>query len=172
MGAANVEAMRKRLQKSCRSFFSQRATLSTRSRVTTPRLPRNPRRERVRHFQTQQCPSDGSNLRCSSAPPRSTFLSFMTVRSGSWQAGCWDQAVVSDRTSNVESLPVGAIQPLLEATWNPVVGCNLISPGCTNCYAMRMARRLEAMGQPIAFDRGLLECDRCVSQWFAADMSS
>jgi protein gp37 len=35
-----------------------------------------------------------------------------------------------------------------EATWNPVVGCAIISPGCTNCYAMRMARRLEAMGQP------------------------
>ncbi len=34
-----------------------------------------------------------------------------------------------------------------EATWNPVVGCAVISPGCTNCYAMRMARRLEAMGQ-------------------------
>ena len=35
-----------------------------------------------------------------------------------------------------------------EATWNPVVGCSIVSPGCTNCYAMRMARRLEAMGQP------------------------
>ena len=34
-----------------------------------------------------------------------------------------------------------------EATWNPVAGCSVISPGCTNCYAMRMARRLEAMGQ-------------------------
>ena len=34
-----------------------------------------------------------------------------------------------------------------QATWNPVVGCSIISPGCTNCYAMRMARRLEAMGQ-------------------------
>lgn len=34
-----------------------------------------------------------------------------------------------------------------EATWNPIVGCTIISPGCTNCYAMRMARRLEAMGQ-------------------------
>jgi protein gp37 len=33
-----------------------------------------------------------------------------------------------------------------EATWNPVAGCTVISPGCTNCYAMRMARRLEAMG--------------------------
>lgn len=34
-----------------------------------------------------------------------------------------------------------------EATWNPVAGCNVISPGCTNCYAMRMAYRLETMGQ-------------------------
>lgn len=34
-----------------------------------------------------------------------------------------------------------------EATWNPVAGCSVISPGCTNCYAMRMARRLESMGQ-------------------------
>lgn len=35
-----------------------------------------------------------------------------------------------------------------EATWNPVAGCTVTSPGCTNCYAMRLARRLEAMGQP------------------------
>lgn len=34
-----------------------------------------------------------------------------------------------------------------EATWNPVAGCDVLSPGCTNCYAMRMAARLEAMGQ-------------------------
>ena len=34
-----------------------------------------------------------------------------------------------------------------DATWNPVAGCTIISPGCTNCYAMRMAARLEAMGQ-------------------------
>ncbi|MEW6256927.1 MAG: phage Gp37/Gp68 family protein [Pseudomonadota bacterium] len=32
-----------------------------------------------------------------------------------------------------------------DATWNPVVGCSLASPGCTNCYAMPMARRIEAM---------------------------
>lgn len=31
-----------------------------------------------------------------------------------------------------------------EATWNPTVGCSLVSPGCTNCYAMRQARRLES----------------------------
>ena len=25
------------------------------------------------------------------------------------------------------------------ATWNPIVGCSVVSPGCTNCYAMRLA---------------------------------
>ncbi len=34
-----------------------------------------------------------------------------------------------------------------DATWNPVTGCTKISPGCKNCYAHRMARRLHAMGQ-------------------------
>lgn len=33
-----------------------------------------------------------------------------------------------------------------EMTWNPVAGCSILSEGCTNCYAMRMAARLEAMG--------------------------
>ena len=33
-----------------------------------------------------------------------------------------------------------------DVTWNPVAGCTLASAGCTNCYAMRMAARLEAMG--------------------------
>jgi len=34
-----------------------------------------------------------------------------------------------------------------ECTWNPVSGCTKISPGCANCYAERMAKRLQAMGQ-------------------------
>ena len=34
------------------------------------------------------------------------------------------------------------------STWNPVTGCVKISPGCKHCYAERMARRLQAMGQP------------------------
>lgn len=33
-----------------------------------------------------------------------------------------------------------------ESTWNPVTGCNKISPGCKNCYAERMAKRLKLMG--------------------------
>jgi protein gp37 len=35
-----------------------------------------------------------------------------------------------------------------ESTWNPLTGCTKISPGCKNCYAERMAKRLQAMGQP------------------------
>jgi protein gp37 len=35
-----------------------------------------------------------------------------------------------------------------EYTWNPVTGCSKISPGCKNCYADRMAKRLKAMGVP------------------------
>jgi protein gp37 len=35
-----------------------------------------------------------------------------------------------------------------DATWNPVAGCTVLTAGCTNCYAMRMAARLEAMGAP------------------------
>jgi protein gp37 len=34
-----------------------------------------------------------------------------------------------------------------ESTWNPVTGCTKVSPGCKHCYAERMARRLQAMGQ-------------------------
>jgi protein gp37 len=33
-----------------------------------------------------------------------------------------------------------------ESTWNPVSGCDKISKGCENCYAERMAIRLQAMG--------------------------
>jgi protein gp37 len=33
------------------------------------------------------------------------------------------------------------------STWNPVTGCTKTSPGCRNCYAERMAKRLQAMGQ-------------------------
>jgi protein gp37 len=32
-----------------------------------------------------------------------------------------------------------------EKTWNPVLGCSIISPGCHHCYAMAMARRLKGV---------------------------
>lgn len=34
-----------------------------------------------------------------------------------------------------------------ESTWNPVTGCDKVSPGCKHCYAEVMARRLKGMGQ-------------------------
>jgi len=33
-----------------------------------------------------------------------------------------------------------------EATWNPTTGCDRISTGCDNCYALTLAKRLKAMG--------------------------
>ena len=35
-----------------------------------------------------------------------------------------------------------------QATWNPVTGCTKISAGCKNCYAERLAFRLQAMSNP------------------------
>jgi protein gp37 len=35
-----------------------------------------------------------------------------------------------------------------DATWNPTTGCDQVSPGCDNCYALSMAKRLKAMGSP------------------------
>lgn len=50
-----------------------------------------------------------------------------------------------------------------DATWNPVTGCTKVSPGCKNCYAERLAMRLQAMGNPryregfaVTLHRGLL----------------
>ncbi len=34
-----------------------------------------------------------------------------------------------------------------EATWNPTTGCDRVSAGCDNCYALDLAGRLKAMGQ-------------------------
>ncbi|MEU5590282.1 DUF5131 family protein [Streptomyces chrestomyceticus] len=35
-----------------------------------------------------------------------------------------------------------------EATWNPTTGCDRVSAGCDNCYALALAKRLKAMGSP------------------------
>ncbi|MCL2140477.1 MAG: phage Gp37/Gp68 family protein [Dehalococcoidia bacterium] len=35
-----------------------------------------------------------------------------------------------------------------ESTWNPITGCSKISDGCQNCYASRLATRLQRMGNP------------------------
>ena len=33
-----------------------------------------------------------------------------------------------------------------DATWNPITGCIKVSPGCKNCYAESMSKRLHSMG--------------------------
>ncbi|GAA4439631.1 DUF5131 family protein [Phytohabitans houttuyneae] len=35
-----------------------------------------------------------------------------------------------------------------QATWNPTTGCDRVSGGCDNCYALTLAKRLKAMGSP------------------------
>lgn len=44
-------------------------------------------------------------------------------------------------------MAVGSSIEWTQATWNPVAGCTPVSPGCLNCYAARMALRLEACGE-------------------------
>ncbi|WP_428343095.1 DUF5131 family protein [Mycobacterium sp.] len=38
-------------------------------------------------------------------------------------------------------------EQLSTVVWNPVTGCNQVSAGCDNCYALHMSRRLKAFGQ-------------------------
>lgn len=45
-------------------------------------------------------------------------------------------------------MALGSAIEWTESTWNPVTGCDKVSPGCKHCYAERMAGRLQAMGQP------------------------
>ncbi len=35
-----------------------------------------------------------------------------------------------------------------DKTWNPVRGCSRVSPGCDNCYAMKVAHRFSGPGYP------------------------
>ena len=48
----------------------------------------------------------------------------------------------------VEDTAMSAHSPIewTESTWNPLTGCTQVSPGCQHCYAERMSRRLQAMG--------------------------
>ncbi len=44
-----------------------------------------------------------------------------------------------------------------ESTWNPTTGCDRVSPGCDNCYALTLAKRLKAMGSE--------KCQQDGSRW-------
>jgi protein gp37 len=56
-----------------------------------------------------------------------------------------------------------------EKTWNPVVGCTKVSPGCKNCYAERMAGRLANMGQKkyqqvVEYEEDIWSGENCVNK--------
>lgn len=55
-----------------------------------------------------------------------------------------------------------------DATWNPIAGCTIVSPGCTNCYAMQMAARIErmqaALGKPTHY-AGLTQHSKAGPVW-------
>lgn len=51
-----------------------------------------------------------------------------------------------------------------EATWNPVVGCSLKSPGCTNCYAMGQAARIVRM-TPSSHYEGTVQSSKAGPVW-------
>lgn len=50
-------------------------------------------------------------------------------------------------------------------TWNPIAGCSLVSPGCTNCYAMRRAARIERMNPALEHYRGLTKATKAGPVW-------
>jgi protein gp37 len=63
-----------------------------------------------------------------------------------------------------------------DATWNPTVGCKVVSPGCANCYAMKVAARLEGISVaheaahggdpgPMWYYRGLVNYSKAGPVW-------
>ena len=65
-----------------------------------------------------------------------------------------------------------------DATWNPVAGCTVLSPGCTNCYAMRMAAQPRSDVSPQKYrrtdkkDRRKSELDREAQFWMARSLEA
>ncbi len=52
-----------------------------------------------------------------------------------------------------------------EATWNPIAGCTVHSPGCTNCYAMRTAARLASIPATAPVYAGLTQPSKAGPVW-------
>lgn len=51
-----------------------------------------------------------------------------------------------------------------DATWQPITGCSVVSPGCTNCYAMKLAGTRLAIGNPSKIFYVLCPAARCVKE--------
>ncbi len=52
-----------------------------------------------------------------------------------------------------------------DATWNPITGCSIVSPGCKKCYAMRHAARMERMLPPNSHYAGLTNPSKAGPVW-------
>ena len=52
-----------------------------------------------------------------------------------------------------------------DSTWNPITGCSVVSPGCTNCYAMRLAARIERMSPSVTHYHGLTKPSKAGPVW-------
>lgn len=49
-------------------------------------------------------------------------------------------------TEEGDLMALGSAIEWTEATWNPTTGCDRVSAGCDNCYALTLSKRLKAMG--------------------------
>jgi protein gp37 len=52
-----------------------------------------------------------------------------------------------------------------DSTWNPTTGCSLVSPGCTNCYAMKVAHRLARMPAQCEHYAGMTQESKAGPVW-------
>ena len=51
------------------------------------------------------------------------------------------------------------------ASWNYLAGCSVVSPGCTNCYAMRQAARIARMSPDLVHYQGLTQPSKAGPVW-------
>src|SRR5262245_50624916 len=84
-------------------------------------------------------------------PPSSTRFFCLSETPGK---SFWSGAHIPDSMLLIRSKRM-ADQTAIEwtdATWNPVTGCTLISPGCQHCYALRFSERFRGVeGHPFRF---------------------
>lgn len=52
-----------------------------------------------------------------------------------------------------------------DRAWNFLAGCSVVSPGCTNCYAMKQAARIERMNPGLEHYRGLTKPSKAGPVW-------
>lgn len=64
---------------------------------------------------------------------------------------------VADPGSEVKGVVVSTGIEWTDETWNPVVGCSKVSPGCDNCYAIDQAARIQRMGTTQVYEGTTLE---------------